>query len=114
MTADCWCMRASLFRARRSHPRKRQSYSSPVAYMTRHWNLNRLSDAFHDEVLVSSTIRESRAVPSRSTPGKAITSTIASTRSRRRPNAAADLGIERFVLDDGWFGRRDDDTTKSR
>ena len=25
--------------------------------------------------------------------------------------AAADLGIERFVLDDGWFGRRDDDTT---
>lgn len=25
--------------------------------------------------------------------------------------AAADLGIERFVLDDGWFGRRDDDTS---
>ncbi|SNR27558.1 alpha-galactosidase [Puniceibacterium sediminis] len=24
---------------------------------------------------------------------------------------AADLGAERFVLDDGWFGRRDDDTT---
>ena len=23
--------------------------------------------------------------------------------------AAADLGIELFVLDDGWFGRRDDD-----
>lgn len=26
-------------------------------------------------------------------------------------DAAAALGIERFVLDDGWFGRRDDDTT---
>ncbi len=26
-------------------------------------------------------------------------------------DAAADLGIERFVLDDGWFGRRDDDTS---
>lgn len=26
-------------------------------------------------------------------------------------NRAADLGAERFVLDDGWFGRRDDDTT---
>lgn len=26
-------------------------------------------------------------------------------------DAAADLGIERFVLDDGWFGKRDDDTT---
>ena len=24
---------------------------------------------------------------------------------------AADLGVERFVLDDGWFGRRDDDTS---
>ena len=24
---------------------------------------------------------------------------------------AAQLGVERFVLDDGWFGRRDDDTT---
>jgi alpha-galactosidase len=26
-------------------------------------------------------------------------------------DAAADLGIELFVLDDGWFGSRDDDTT---
>jgi alpha-galactosidase len=25
--------------------------------------------------------------------------------------AAADLGVELFVLDDGWFGERDDDTT---
>ncbi|UWQ95337.1 alpha-galactosidase [Rhodobacteraceae bacterium M385] len=25
-------------------------------------------------------------------------------------NRAADLGAERFVLDDGWFGQRDDDT----
>ena len=24
---------------------------------------------------------------------------------------AAALGAERFVLDDGWFGKRDDDTT---
>ena len=26
-------------------------------------------------------------------------------------SAAAQLGIERFVLDDGWFGKRDDDTS---
>lgn len=26
-------------------------------------------------------------------------------------SAAADLGVEMFVLDDGWFGQRDDDTT---
>ncbi len=24
---------------------------------------------------------------------------------------ASDLGIELFVLDDGWFGKRNDDTT---
>jgi len=26
-------------------------------------------------------------------------------------NAAKDMGVELFVLDDGWFGRRNDDTT---
>ncbi|NTF91485.1 alpha-galactosidase [Agrobacterium rhizogenes] len=30
---------------------------------------------------------------------------------KAQASAAATLGIERFVLDDGWFGRRDDDTT---
>ncbi|MCY1666522.1 alpha-galactosidase [Rhizobium sp. SL86] len=30
---------------------------------------------------------------------------------KAQATAAAELGIERFVLDDGWFGRRDDDTT---
>ena len=30
-------------------------------------------------------------------------------RLERIADAAADLGIELFVLDDGWFGRRDDD-----
>ncbi|MCM2292450.1 alpha-galactosidase [Allorhizobium sp. BGMRC 0089] len=30
---------------------------------------------------------------------------------KAQASAAAELGIERFVLDDGWFGRRDDDTT---
>ena len=30
---------------------------------------------------------------------------------KAQADAAAVLGIERFVLDDGWFGRRDDDTT---
>ena len=32
-------------------------------------------------------------------------------RIERLAAAAADLGVELFVLDDGWFGRRDDDTT---
>lgn len=30
---------------------------------------------------------------------------------KAQATAAAALGIERFVLDDGWFGRRDDDTS---
>lgn len=33
------------------------------------------------------------------------------TKLEKIADAAADLGIELFVLDDGWFGRRDDDTT---
>jgi hypothetical protein len=31
-------------------------------------------------------------------------------RLRALADAAADLGVERFVLDDGWFGARRDDT----
>ncbi len=30
---------------------------------------------------------------------------------KAQATAAAELGIERFVLDDGWFGKRDDDTS---
>jgi len=30
---------------------------------------------------------------------------------KAQADAAAAIGIERFVLDDGWFGQRDDDTT---
>ena len=29
-------------------------------------------------------------------------------------DVAAEVGIERYVLDDGWFGSRRDDTTRSR
>ena len=33
------------------------------------------------------------------------------TSSSRSRTSARDLGVELFVLDDGWFGERDDDTT---
>jgi alpha-galactosidase len=33
------------------------------------------------------------------------------TSLKAQATAAAQVGIERFVLDDGWFGKRDDDTT---
>ncbi|MGB9144132.1 MAG: alpha-galactosidase [Aestuariivirga sp.] len=32
-------------------------------------------------------------------------------RLKRQATIAAEIGIERFVLDDGWFGKRDDDTS---
>lgn len=37
--------------------------------------------------------------------------TFDADRIERLAGAAADLGIELFVLDDGWFGHRNDDTT---
>ena len=33
---------------------------------------------------------------------------------KRMIDAAADFGIEMFVLDDGWFGTRNDDSASSR
>ena len=54
------------------------------------------------------TTRAARG-PSCATPGRRCTSTIPSTRLTELARLAADVGAERFVLDDGWFrGRRDD------
>ena len=47
--------------------------------------------------------------PCCSTTGRAPTSTSTTTASSRWPQAAKAMGIELFVLDDGWFGRRDSD-----
>ena len=46
-----------------------------------------------------------------STTGRRHTSTSMRTRSRRSPKAGSELGIELFVLDDGWFGQRDSDNS---
>ena len=49
--------------------------------------------------------------PCSSTTGRRPTSTSTRSGSSTIASAARDLGIELFVLDDGWFGQRDDDTT---
>jgi alpha-galactosidase len=51
-----------------------------------------------------------RVARSCSTRGRRSTS-ITTDRLRELADAAAALGIERFVLDDGWFGSRRDDTS---
>ena len=45
-----------------------------------------------------------------STPGRPSTSTTTSTGSPRWPTPPPSVGVERFVLDDGWFRHRRDDT----
>ena len=88
------------------------SYASPVAYMSRHWNMNRLTDAFHEEVrsrIIRYPSETRRPVTLNTWEGNYFDHRMESLTAQA--DAAADLGIERFVLDDGWFGKRDDDTT---
>jgi alpha-galactosidase len=72
--------------------------------------LNGVSDAFHGH------LRARAAHPRSPRPVTLNTwEAVYFDHDRRRllglVEAAAQLGIERFVLDDGWFGRRDDDTS---
>ena len=46
-----------------------------------------------------------------STTGRRPTSTSMPTSSCGSRHRPSELGVELFVLDDGWFGKRDDDTT---
>ncbi|MFN8148572.1 MAG: alpha-galactosidase [Candidatus Nanopelagicales bacterium] len=72
--------------------------------------LNGISDAFHDHV---------RARPGHPrTPRPVLLNTWEAVyfnhdldELKRLADAAAEVGVERFVLDDGWFRGRDDDTS---
>ena len=87
-----------------------QSYTTPetIAAYSRH-GLNTATQAFH---------RSLRARPNHpSTPRPVLLNTWEAVyfdhdtdKLKALADAAADLGIERFVLDDGWFGSRRDDT----
>jgi len=85
-----------------------ESYQSPVAYAGPH------SEAFH--AFVRSELVQwpggsmsPRPVTLNTWEGNYFDHQLGSLKAQA--SAAAALGIERFVLDDGWFGKRDDDTT---
>ncbi|WP_320197539.1 alpha-galactosidase [Agrobacterium sp. rho-13.3] len=85
-----------------------ESYSSPVAYAGAD------TEAFHAfvrEELVTwpGGTMSPRPVTLNTWEGNYFDHQMDSLQAQA--TAAADLGIERFVLDDGWFGKRDDDTT---
>ncbi|SEH26520.1 alpha-galactosidase [Rhizobium sp. NFR12] len=85
-----------------------ESYQSPVAYAGPH------SEAFHAFVRTELVqwpggSMSPRPVTLNTWEGNYFDHLLGSLQAQA--SAAAALGIERFVLDDGWFGKRDDDTT---
>nr|WP_316650800.1 alpha-galactosidase [uncultured Gellertiella sp.] len=85
-----------------------ESYQSPVAYAAPD------TDALHafvrhDLLTWPGGAMRPRPVTLNTWEGNYFDHRLASLKAQA--DAAAKLGIERFVLDDGWFGRRDDDTS---
>ena len=85
-----------------------ESYQSPVAYAGPH------SEAFHAFVRTELVqwpggSMSPRPVTLNTWEGNYFDHQLDSLQAQA--SAAEALGIERFVLDDGWFGKRDDDTT---
>ena len=90
------------------------SFSSPEAVMTYSDNgLNRLSQNFHDfineHIVRSDWKKKERPVLINSWEGFAFDFKKDDLIKKLAKNAVK-LGIEMFVLDDGWFGRRNNDT----
>ncbi|MDT0267579.1 alpha-galactosidase [Streptomyces sp. DSM 44915] len=85
-----------------------ESYTSPWVYGSYGRGLDALSDRFHDYL---------RARPSHPSTDRPVTLNVWEAvyfdhdlpKLKELADAAAEIGAERFVLDDGWFrGRRDD------
>ncbi|MFO1068085.1 MAG: alpha-galactosidase [Geminicoccaceae bacterium] len=91
-----------------------ETYRSPTAYALRATGLNGLMQASHAFVR-----RQVLAWPGGAMRPRPVTLNTWEAnyfrhdlaQLKRQADAAAALGVERFVLDDGWFGRRDDDTS---
>jgi alpha-galactosidase len=93
-----------------------ESYVSPIAYAAHEFN----GDAFDLWPKFHASVRNAvvkwpggkmraRPVTLNTWEGNYFNHKIESLKAQA--TAAAKLGIERFVLDDGWFGLRDDDTS---
>jgi len=88
-----------------------QSYATPTllaAYSPA--GLNGISDAFHEHVRAR-TSHPTRPRPVLLNTWEAVYMWHDLARLRALADAAAAAGVERFVLDDGWFRGRDDDTS---
>ena len=89
----------------------RESYAAPAvlaAYSPS--GLNGISDAFHEHVRARASHPVSRR-PVLLNTWEAVYMGHELGRLHALADAAADAGVERFVLDDGWFRGRDDDTS---
>lgn len=87
---------------------KGMSYESPVAYAAE--NADALRAFVRRELLTwPGGAMRPRPVTLNTWEGNYFDHRLESLKAQA--DAAAALGIERFVLDDGWFGRRDDDTS---
>ncbi len=92
---------------------KGEHYNTPWIYsVTSNQGLNGLSDSFHtflrNNILPESIKNKQRPVQFNS--WEAVYFDHDLDKLKSLASKAADLGIERFVLDDGWFHGRDDDT----
>lgn len=91
-----------------------ESFVTPQALLTyTDGGLNRLSQNFHNAIR-----RHLGHTPRRSQPRPIVINNWEGTyfdfneeKLLAIIDSSADLGVDTFVLDDGWFGHRDDDTT---
>jgi alpha-galactosidase len=91
-----------------------ETYATPILYAARsEAGLNGLSDRFHpfvrDRILGGRLRRKPRPVTFNT--WEAVYFRHESDELKALADLAASVGAERFVLDDGWFEGRDDDTT---
>lgn len=107
-TGDTWLGAGELLLPEEGRLQPGERYSSPVSYGSWGRGLNELSARFHTEL---------RARPSHPRRPRPVTLNTWEAvyfdhdlgRLTALADRAAEAGIERFVLDDGWFrGRRDD------
>jgi alpha-galactosidase len=92
-----------------------ESYHSPQMIVVRDWEgLDGVTSEFHEYVrshVLSWPRKERPARPVILNTWEGTYFQHDVTNLKAQADAAKRLGIERFVLDDGWFAKRDDDTT---
>jgi len=97
-----------------------ETYESPLAYLTAaHGDIAEASKRFRDFVSLTLLPWPTGSGGQRRMSPRPVTLNTwegnyfdhRTDSLKAQADAAAAMGIERFVLDDGWFGTRDDDTT---